>query len=71
MWPEPAGLGATGVADALELLPHAPSVDPADRVGVRERKTADIEPSYPVANTAEARASSLVKATSASGRRVT
>ena len=43
MWPEPAGLGATGVADALELLPHAPSVDPADRVGVRKRKTADID----------------------------
>src|SRR5262245_10131826 len=43
MWPEPAGLGATGVADALELLPHAPPVDPAGRVGIRERKTADID----------------------------
>src|SRR5262245_53628217 len=43
MWPEPAGLDAPGVADALELLPYAPSVDPANRVGVRKRKTADID----------------------------
>src|SRR5262245_29876440 len=42
MWSEPAGLGAAGVADALEFVPHAPSVDPADRVGVRERNTTNI-----------------------------
>src|SRR5262245_66281097 len=42
MWPEPAGLGDTGVADTLEFLPHASSIDPADRVGVRKRNTADI-----------------------------
>src|SRR5215475_1761063 len=43
MWPEPAGLGTPDVADALQLLAHAPPVDPAGRVGVRERDTADID----------------------------
>src|SRR5262245_1935642 len=42
MWPKPAALGTPDVADALQLLRHAPPVDSADRVGVREPDTADI-----------------------------